>query len=273
MKRFHPSTWLFCVCVIVVLLVAGTKACKGQAFSFFDVAQQASAEQEAGGGYEDPNDLSNPILWVYGDDLAYSDGDNKVTDWADKSSAGNDLEDDNGRVPGFTNTIASINNHSAVSFREVDALYAVGASITPPYTVFVVARFFTLGTDALIGSTNLTSGYDTVLRINSSGQLIARGDSVPTQITDTTGTPANTWRLITAHFDGADSFIRTNGVQAASGTVGSDNMDGIGVGGNENSWFLNGEIASVVIDDADTSLTDIVNTENYLSNIYQFFTW
>lgn len=56
----------------------------------------------------------------------------------------------------------------------------------------------------------------------------------------------STWYLVTAQFNGASSFIRTNGVLYASGDVGTSGISGLSVGNYDSVEYLIGDYTDVV---------------------------
>jgi len=84
------------------------------------------------------------------------------------------------------------------------------------------------------------------------------------------GGPGDTIAVLTAAFDGANSFLRVNGTQVDSGNVGSNDPGGVILGYNKtfNTRYLNGYIGEVLIIDGVPSSQIISDEETRIANAY-----
>lgn len=90
-----------------------------------------------------------------------------------------------------------------------------------------------------------------------------------TDITDGEA-PTNSFAVYSLYFSGgAGGYIRTNGVQAVSGAVGTSVITGITVGSNYGgSYNFDGYIAEIIWYTATLADADRNNIENYLKTKY-----
>lgn len=138
---------------------------------------------------------------------------------------------------------------------------AFGAALAQPNTVFVVAKRTGGGAEAFLdGRTDATHLFRK--NVGGSYNLYAGGDFV------VVAADAN-WHIVQGVFNGASSKARVDGGAAATGNAGTSSMDGATVGSRANSSeWMNGDIAEILIYNANLSLAQLDQVGNYLAGRY-----
>lgn len=232
-----------------------------------------------GGGFTDPTDIAGCQLWLDAEQGVYSDAgttlatnNDTVQQWNDQSGNGNHVSQaTGGNRPTFKT--AGINSKDSVEFADPSFMDSATPVVAAPNTVFAV-HVMTLS-DAFGGviwdsKANVRHNFywDDVLNPD-----FFRSASVNIETT-TVGFGSQFDEYITAvTYNGASSSIFMNGADVGDGSVdlGSNALDGItlgtlraGLGGG--NYYLNGQIAEVIVYDSALSTGDRATVETYLSN-------
>jgi len=153
---------------------------------------------------------------------------------------------------------SGINGFRAVEFDADDSLTAqFDATATQPNTIIGVFETSTAGT--------VVSGYSTREEIYWNGgdnsYAIFAGSS------GVSGSNSDNVAVVTALFDGANSFIRINGAEVASGDAGGNDLDGLSLGYESNiGRYLTGYIGEMVPCDAALTTSEIEAEEQRMAN-------
>jgi len=192
--------------------------------------------------------------------LSLTDGDS-VSTWEDATTNGHDLTA--GAAPTFRENI--LNGNPVVRWDGIDDYLDVAFSpISQPNTVFLVASTDPSSDGYIFDTENSNDRHvlqwfvfdgDEAWRIWSDG------------ITLDGGSNDGSHYILTGIFDGSNSAIRVNGTQVASGSIGTDPLNGITLGASAtNGGFQNGDTGEVVPCDGRLSISEIEAEEQRLSN-------
>lgn len=149
--------------------------------------------------------------------------------------------------------------------------FTSGGSCSQPNTIFVVAKM-----DASIVNDNFTSYLIDGTGSSARQTIYKYKDPTPDVMALYSGTilqgsaPDSDWAIWLALFDGATSQLWIDGVSDASGDAGTDGMGGLTVGMNYSDSGLGwvGDIAEIIIYDAELSDADKNEVGNYLADRY-----
>lgn len=180
-----------------------------------------------------------------------------ITGWEDLSGSGYDLSANAGTP---TTGVEDINGHNAISIGPLDRMDVGGFPlITSNMTVFIVFEPRDIDFSQIFSNRN--RGF--ALNGNAGGQIDYSG---------TISTADDVFSLSTAYLvtyivDGADSAIRVNGVEVATGTVNAENFNRDILGGGSESE-TNGDAiyGAVARYSVALSLSDIQDNEAHLTD-------
>ena len=245
---------------LIILLV--TLACVVDAFAQVILARRRGADQISS-SISSPTNLTQRMFWYSGDHaLSYmGEGVNAGTN-LESIISGPTLFPHTSRFFGISNNW--INGHAALLFLsasdQVTNQTTSGVTWSQPYYLFLVQRTTSAGaTQRMLAGTNAT-GY-----IVTSGNLnrIAAGTNLEG------GNATNAWILISTYFNGANSWIRTNGVTAAAGNAGTADWVGVTLGrGYDGGAGWSGHLAETFGAQDVLTTNDIIQLESYLGVKY-----
>jgi hypothetical protein len=174
-------------------------------------------------------------------------GGDTVGTWPDRSAAspGGDASSNGGP----TYRSSGINGYTSVDFDGTDDQFTTPSdTLSQKFVVFMVVNIDdTSANRAVIGSQN--SDMDFYYDDFNAGWAIFAG-SGPLIGSNSTGR-----QLFVAVFDGADSVIREDGTQTASGDIGTNGLDSLSIGWHENvgGRYWQGDIGFIEIHDGNVS--------------------
>lgn len=216
---------------ISLLVILLSLSCFGQAFTMQDTAWLGNAipKSSAPAAYAPTN------TYAYYDPSSISLADGLlVTNWNDSSGNGKTMwayaANPGTYSPYFSNSVSTINSKPAVVWSGAQSMTnAFGSTLNPPWTIILVAQ-------ALGNSQYYLDGCTSSPRM-----VYDRNGSSPNQDRIYNGTAflggpsslvAGKWYVITLYFNGASSYMRTNGVNYAEpGTdIGSAGSKGLTFG-------------------------------------------
>jgi len=167
--------------------------------------------------------------------------------------------------PQKINNIALLNNKPVLRFDGInDAMRSIfTSSFTQPNTIFIVWNV--TGTDANAAYTAF-DGLNTSNRqmLTSYKSLISLGADVSIMLSYSKNVPFK-YLLNSLVFNTSSSKSYENGLLKASGNVGSHSFSGLNIGvGSWGSGFLKGDIAEIIMYNANLNDNDRKTVENYL---------
>ena len=207
-----------------------------------------------------PSDLPNLALWSRADAGVYVNA-GTVSTWYDLS--GNSRTWTQGVVgaqPIYT--ASAINGLPALTFDGARYMQAAtGATYGKPVTVFLVARYTAASANQYFfdGATNNTLVMHNVSGTNEifAGNLLPYGAQT-----------INQWYVMGGTFNGASSIVSLNGIEV-TGNAGSLSNTGFTLGAwGGIGFFLNGDIAEVVVYNAALTLAQRTQVSRYLGTKY-----
>ncbi len=215
-----------------------------------------------------PTDVSGLVGWYDANVGITKDGSDKIINWADQSSAGNDLVD----VTLGPLWVASALNSLPTARWSADTqgltTGAYATNLTQPLTIFVVSIVNTIGaSDQYLFDTD-SSGVDrnyVAVQDQTPHQRNLSGDIDGALLVQVTTAQMNTFLL-----NGASSQTWTDGVSDDTGNSGTADQGGLTLGTrfNATSNFA-GDISEFLIYDADvTGGADQTSIEDYLTSKY-----
>jgi hypothetical protein len=242
--------------------------------------------QTGPGGVGDISNVSDEmVLWLVAQDLSGANGDD-IVDWQDRTLYNNDASSDqaiaNSHERPSLNT-ASLNGLNTIDFDQSGPEYfhiAHDVSLTPSeFSLFVVGNVFssTINTWGTLlsktSSTGWTDGYG--LMRNSLNQSMCWASHWSTYSARNNSITEDAFHIHTSVVDAAfinysidegafvsdDSNVSYTGTPPLSIGVSSTNASGAG-------FFLDGEIAEIVIFNASLNTTERLIINNYLSSKY-----
>lgn len=259
-----------------ILLIAFAVKVLSQTFGGFASDQPFFAKDASAAASYDPASISGMVLWVAADYLTYTNNNgtgqtiadgNRVHYWTDRSPVGNHLTNftaDIDYLVGWwrTNKLNGkpvIENGAqrgagAVSYAQTNWLFGV---------VYVVAgsgnSFFFNGATA--NNPNFVATTGTQVYAQSGGAPALYG-----------AVNTNTWAIVAVKYAGAGSIIRTNGVQASAGSIGTTAITAITIGGDwpmiNVIYTFKGFQAEWLLYNADLTSNSVYIVEHYLANKY-----
>ena len=113
------------------------------------------------------------------------------------------------------------------------------STIDQPFHVFLVVRERSIDSD--------NSFY--VSRPDDDGPSIYTQDNYRIRATDelTGGSTSTDWKILTAVFDGAESYLRVSGTEVISGDAGGENWQQFSIGFRDNAQFADIDVGELVV--------------------------
>ncbi len=208
--------------------------------------------------------------WYKADALVLNNND-PVATWIDSSSGGNDATQGTaGKKPLYKTSV--LNSKPVVRFDGVDDFLrtaAFGSPFAQPNTIFLVGKKNGTGTQAYFDG--ITSHRNAIFNFpDGTLDLFAGGgaDTVAGTITNAV------FMLLTAQFNGASSFGRTNGSANTVVNPGTNDLTLATLGADFNATpgnTLNGDIAEVLVYNAALTAPQITQVETYLNAKWAIF--
>lgn len=214
-----------------------------------------------------PLDLS-PALWLDASDTStITSSSGAVSQWNDKSTNGRNLTQATA-ISQPTTGSSTLNGLNVIVFDgTADFMDSGTVTLTGRQFHLIVIKTNSNAKAPAISNTGTTTEA-TVFQSGSSSPLNRWGayragtGTVVIQST-TTSSAANTAYVLTCDFNASSSKLRINGVEVASGTVGTNNTNNFRLGRNPATAYSGGAIAEVVIVSGSLSATDVSNWETY----------
>lgn len=211
-----------------------------------------------------PIDVANLVLWLDASDAAtITESSGLVSQWDDKSVAGNDMTA-SGTARPLTNN-ATQNGLNIIEFDgTTDKMDSVTASYSQPNTVYMVTTVPTSDQKPIFASTGaLQNAIDR--RTTSNYRLLAgvslQGGSITTAM-----------QILRAIFDGSSSELERNGSSILSGNAGTDNVQHFRVGANSAaSAFGDVDIAEVLVYNSNPTSGEHTSILAYLNDKWAVF--
>jgi len=178
----------------------------------------------------------------------------------DESGNGNDLANDEGAATVVEN---GINGVRSLDFDRGPDEYSVQfATVTQPTTIFIVVQYQDTNDHDVFGSANDGSPHIFQAFVFGNDRIFA-GSSIAD------GSSDQNPHLFTLIFDGANSVMRKDGSQVASGDAGTNGLDGFRLGDSGDfSTHTNSLIGEVLPCDDRLSQSEIDNQEQRIANKY-----
>ena len=215
-----------------------------------------------------PTDIASLEVWLKADAIeGLNDGDDVAT-WADSSGNGNDATEATNKP---TYETAEINGLPVIRFNGTNdeiSTAAFGTALTQPNTIFVVYK------DP--SGTGSEYVYDGVLSTNRHG-LLLDGTTPSREVTPYAGaspaghtTEQNVWHISTIVYSSTSSDVYEDGTAEQTGIdTGTHTLSALMIGSDWNTYFyFGGDIAEILVYDAELSSADITQVEYYLANKY-----
>ena len=217
-----------------------------------------------------PTQVGGLIMWLAADlGLSLSDGD-PVATWPDQSGNSNDATQGAGVAqPTFKTGIQ--NGQPVVRFDGASDFMATGAfaaDLTQPNTIFVVMDVKDAEGDDFyiydgINAAKRHAWLTNIARAPDGPDFFAGAEWKPD-----IAMPKNVWRIHTVLYNGASSEWWQNGVSQGSANTGVMTLSGLTIARNKDPvfTFMDGDIAEMILYDAELSSVDRISVEQYLSN-------
>lgn len=230
-----------------------------------------ASNRATGGGGFDPTTVATlrewykpgTTVWKNSGGTPSADGDD-VYSWRDSYSSAHLL---GGAVLPKYRTTGGPNSHPSVDFKIpsfTQYLYASSVSQTDPIYIFTLIRISDQTSDSGIWCSTSPGSVGITISTNTTGVMNAGSSLTLPPIKDTN------WIILSACLNGSSSWVRTNGVEYATGNAGSGSCSQAVLGNNagftapmlglitESLWYSGTTI----------STNNIGNIEMYLTNSY-----
>jgi hypothetical protein len=211
-----------------------------------------------------PLDLS-PQLWLDAAALStITESSGAVSEWRDRSGNGRNVTQATGASQPALIT-SSLNSLPVVRFDgSADFMDSGSFTITGQQYRLIVVRTSASAVIPIVGS---TTGGQEALIFAAAGSSPANRFSMYRDTTNlqstTTSSVADTAYILSGNFNSTSSSLRVNGVQVASGTVGTNNTGAVRLGRNPATLYTAGDIAEVVIVSGSLTAGQIGDWEAY----------
>ena len=202
---------------------------------------------------------SDTVLWVDSEENVTKDASNKVSVWGDKSGNGNDLLQATGSAQPLYST-------NGILFDGVnDFMKAVAFTLVQPEMVYIVFKQVTWTLNDRIYDGD---GYLAMVisqAVSTPALNMHAGSSL-----NNTNLPVNTFGILRALYNGANSKLIINDTTPITGNVGTNNAGGFTIAkkGDSNSKFGNIEVKEIIIRKVADSATNETLIYQYLSDKY-----
>ena len=202
---------------------------------------------------------SDTVLWVDSEENVTKDASNKVSVWGDKSGNGNDLLQATGSAQPLYST-------NGILFDGVnDFMKAAAFTLVQPEMVYIVFKqvTWTLNDRIYDGDGYLAMVISQAL--STPALNMHAGSSL-----NNTNLPVNTFGILRALYNGANSKLIINDTTPITGNVGTNNAGGFTIAkkGDSNSKFGNIEVKEIIIRKVADSATNETLIYQYLSDKY-----
>jgi hypothetical protein len=150
---------------------------------------------------------------------------------------------------------------------------AFSSALSQPNTVFVVWQTNTKGTQFAIDGINNNDRHGIFQGTFGGNNVAFHAGSTQSYAKDT---PFEQAIITSALFNGANSEVWENGESKLTGDVGSHSLTGLTIGARQGNafFFLDGDIAEIIIYDRALTVNERVKVESYLTEKYGFpFKW
>ena len=214
-----------------------------------------------------------PTIWLRADAGIVKDGDNLVAEWQDQSGNGHHAEQsDHARKPLWVDN--GLNGYPVLNFNGsswVTSLY----STTQPFTSFIVFNFTSFTAQSVVfgGTTGGAEGRCGLQYRDFDGGLLRNYAPTLAQAQYSFNT-LNTYILSTGYFNSSSSSILENGNVMASGDIGTNQLNNLGIGraldarSNPDLSTMNGNVAEFIFYNSLLSDPQRQSVEQYLMAKY-----
>jgi len=223
----------------------------------------------------DPGALSSvtrtlvPPLWLFtatngviGEGSIAASNTGPVYLWTDKMGNSGDLAIQSGSYPTYSTTNGPFGTNPCVEFNVPGFNYLLGGNTgtkAQPFTVFALLRITDQTTASGIWGCNVPGNVGLTIATNTSGTLKTTTSISLPPMNDTN------WVMYSMCLDGANSWIRTNGVQYATGGSASTGLNYLLVGNDGGlANVLLGRIAEFYFHNRRLSTNVIAETETLI---------
>jgi hypothetical protein len=199
-----------------------------------------------------PTDVANLKVWLKADQISLADND-PIDTWADQSGNALDVTASSTARPTYQTN--ELNSLPIVRFDGInDALTRSSfTNLSQPNTIFCIRKHLSTPTgheidgDTGAGARNLVGYLSGPVYALYAGTVLSGGTLA-----------VDTWELTEAVFNGGSSTLHVNGASTLSGAAGAQALGGVlRIGGGDGaSFFFGGDMAEVVIYNADIGSTN-----------------
>lgn len=209
------------------------------------------------GGVVSPDDVSGLTHWYDASEITASDGDSIGT-WADQEGSADLTQSTSSKQPTYQTSVQ--NGNAIVRFDGTDDLLTVSFSaLSQANHVFIVCDH---DSDSSNSFDSDDSNNRHALGADGSSQWLLFAGSTITDNSYATG-----FELLTGLFNGANSTLRIDGSQTASGDAGSDGLGGITVGAQQGDQnHADTDIGEVLVYNTELPTNDRDDIEEYLAD-------
>ena len=214
-----------------------------------------------------PTDISDLKMWLKADAIeGLGDGEDVAT-WTDSSGNGNDATEATNKP---TYETAEINGLPVVRFNGTNdeiSTAAFGTALTQPNTIFVVYKDPS-GTGTEYVYDGLTTSNRHALLVDDTEPT--RGCTAYAGVVSEYTTEQNVWHISTVVYATTSSDVYEDGTaEQTADSIGTHTLTGLMIGSDWNTYFyFGGDIAEILVYDAELSSADITQVEYYLANKY-----
>jgi len=185
---------------------------------------------------------------------------------ANYDNTNNEWPDEIGGIGTLSGSVTSVNssgrNGETTLTIDGDKLQqTASANISTPFTTIVAVNTSTRGT---IHDSTTTSDSRIAFRSANGKYALQNGSFVITDTASTTGS----WLILTAHFDGANSFVRENQTQTADVDAGNEQIESFQIGKDAaDGNVITADFGEMVVYDS-LPVSEIPNEEQRLADKY-----
>lgn len=216
-----------------------------------------------------PSDFDGLVMWLRADRGAYKDWDcsdeafegDPVTCWQDYSDNGNDAKSMGGTPPSFTESAGDINGMAAVQF----------SGLEPPYDAYleILNQLPLYGTKIVVGEAFMDQGAF-LFEIATTCSIYPLSGFVASIYSTPTGSlfSASSAGIVVLNYDGNSIYSYVNGRLATPNTASNPNGLGTYWIGKDQTSYLNGKIAEIIVFNRVLKDIERMQIEKYLSDKY-----
>jgi len=212
------------------------------------------------GGAWTPAKLSTELWLDASDSGTITESSGAVSQWADKSGNENNVSQANSSLQPLTNT-NTLNSKNVIYFDGSDLMNATfEATLTQPNSVFAVFKRKNLDS-FLFDGVNDINRHTFTFYLADSKYFSFAGSLLFGSVSDTNA------HMMGSVYNSNSSEIFIDGTSDAKGDVGTQDMDGITLGGRYNGQqYYDGDIAEIIVVDDILSESDRQKLEGYLAH-------